>query len=182
MTCIVGITDGKKVYLAGDSAGVAGLDVSVRADKKVFKNKKFVMGFTSSFRMGDILKHRFVPPSVKKGMPLDKYMATDFVDAVRACFKKYAYGKLESGEQTGGTFLVGYKGRLFEIEDDFQVAEQVLPFASCGCGYYYAMGSMYNDYKSGKMLKDPEKTLERALEVASTFSGGVLPPFNFVTT
>ena len=36
MTCIVGIADGAKVWIGGDSAGVAGWSLTVRADEKVF--------------------------------------------------------------------------------------------------------------------------------------------------
>ncbi len=181
MTCIVGYVHENKVYLGGDSAGVSGLETTVRKDPKVFENKKFVMGFTSSFRMGDILKYRFTPPPIKKDMLLEKYMATDFVDSIRECFQKYAYGKIESGEQTGGTFLVGIKGRLFSVDSDFQVGENYLPFNACGCGQPYAYGSMYNDYLR-RDLDDPNSIIEKALKAAAEFSGGVLPPFIKVNT
>src|SRR5210317_543364 len=108
MTCVVGYCKDGKVYLGGDSAGVEDTDIVVRKDSKVFKNKKFAMGICGSFRMGDILRYRFVPPSVPKGMCIEKYMATDFIDACRDCFAKHAFGKMESGEQEGGNFLVGY--------------------------------------------------------------------------
>ena len=52
MTCIVGLIDGRRVWMGGDSAGVSGLDITVRADAKVFRNGDFLIGFTSSFRMG----------------------------------------------------------------------------------------------------------------------------------
>jgi hypothetical protein len=38
MTCIVGLVDKGDVYIGGDSAGVAGLSLSIRADEKVFGN------------------------------------------------------------------------------------------------------------------------------------------------
>ena len=37
MTCIAAIAEKGKVYIGGDSAGVAGLDLTIRADEKVFK-------------------------------------------------------------------------------------------------------------------------------------------------
>ena len=55
MTCIVGLIDGRRVWMGGDSAGVSGLDITVRADAKVFRNGDFLIGFTSSFRMGQLL-------------------------------------------------------------------------------------------------------------------------------
>jgi len=57
MTCIVGLIDkeSKKIYMGGDSAGVANYSLSVRKDPKVFKRYGFIFGFTSSFRMGQLL-------------------------------------------------------------------------------------------------------------------------------
>jgi len=42
MTCIVGIKTRKKVFIGGDSAGVAGSSICNRLDKKVFSNGEFI--------------------------------------------------------------------------------------------------------------------------------------------
>jgi hypothetical protein len=55
MTCIVGLRQGGKVFIGGDSAGISGWDVTVRADPKVFLSGPYAMGFTSSFRLGQLL-------------------------------------------------------------------------------------------------------------------------------
>ena len=44
MTCIVGLVHEGVVYIGGDSAGVAGLSLTVRADEKVFRNSDFFDG------------------------------------------------------------------------------------------------------------------------------------------
>lgn len=95
MTCIVGIAHEGKVYLGGDSAGVAGLDITKRKDVKVFQNDEFVMGFTSSFRMGQILHYSFTPPkvAVEDADDLMAYMVRKFVPAVRAIFKSEGYAR-----------------------------------------------------------------------------------------
>lgn len=59
MTCIVGLVENNKVYIGGDSAGVAGLSLMKRADEKVFKKDEFIFGFTSSFRMGQLIGGNF---------------------------------------------------------------------------------------------------------------------------
>ena len=38
MTCIVGLVHEGVVYIGGDSAGVGGMSLTVRADEKVFQN------------------------------------------------------------------------------------------------------------------------------------------------
>jgi ATP-dependent protease HslVU (ClpYQ) peptidase subunit len=47
MTCIAGVAHEGKVWIGGDSAGVGGYDLTVRADAKVFTNGEFLFGFTS---------------------------------------------------------------------------------------------------------------------------------------
>lgn len=178
MTCIVGIAHKGKVYLGGDSAGVSGLDITVRKDKKVFQNGEFVMGFTSSFRMGQILQYTFTPPEVEiEDDDLMAYMVRKFIPAVRKTFKEEGYAAIESNREKGGCFLVGVRGRLFQIDSDFQVGEHLNGMAAVGCGESYAYGSLFAQRDT--KMDAPEK-LENALEAAAFFSGGVVAPFNFV--
>lgn len=57
MTCIVGITDGRTVTVGGDSAGSDGWHVAVLSDSKVFQVGPYLMGFTTSYRMGQLLRY-----------------------------------------------------------------------------------------------------------------------------
>jgi ATP-dependent protease HslVU (ClpYQ) peptidase subunit len=173
MTCIVGLVHDGKVYMGGDSAGVAGYDLTVRADEKVFTNGEFIMGFTSSFRMGQLLRYKFKPPYHMPGVPTDEYMVTSFVDEVRKCLREGGYARNNNGEESGGTFLVGYKGELFVIHDDYQVAKVVDGFAAVGCGYQVARGALFAT--SPGLL--PEDRVKKALEAAERFSAGVRGPF-----
>src|SRR6476620_5754324 len=121
MTCIAGLVHNGNVYIGGDSAGVAGYALTVRADEKVFQNGDFLMGFTTSFRMGQLLRFKFKAPYHKSEMDTYEYMVTEFVDAVRQCLKDGGYAQIKHGEETGGSFLVGYRGELFAIDGDYQV-------------------------------------------------------------
>ena len=58
------------MYIGGDRAGVAGLSLTVRADEKVFQNGEFLMGFTTSFRMGQLLRYSLKPPPPPAGIPM----------------------------------------------------------------------------------------------------------------
>ena len=44
MTCIVGLRHEGKAWIGGDSAGVGGLELTVRRDPKVFKNGPMLFG------------------------------------------------------------------------------------------------------------------------------------------
>jgi len=177
MTCIVGLVHGGKVHIGGDSAGVAGLDLTVRSDAKVFENDGFVFGFTTSFRMGNLLQHALTPPRRHPDDDVHKFMVTDFINAVRACLKDGGFSKKENNVEEGGTFLVGYAGRLFYIDEDFQVGETASGYAACGCGNSIALGALY-----ASEGMSPKKRVRQALKAAEQFSAGVRGPFNIVST
>jgi ATP-dependent protease HslVU (ClpYQ) peptidase subunit len=172
MTCIVGLVEKDAVYIGGDSAGVGGLDITVRAQSKVFQNGPFLMGYTSSFRMGQLLQYAFDPPVRTVSQDVYGYMVTTFADAVRECLKGGGYARKDNDVEAGGTFLVAYEGRLFTIEDDYQVYETADGFNAVGCGADYALGSMH---VTGYM--NPEGRIRMALETSAHFSAGVRGPF-----
>jgi ATP-dependent protease HslVU (ClpYQ) peptidase subunit len=149
MTCIVGIIDKKtnKVYMGGDSAGVGGrLDIRIRKDPKVFIRGPFIIGFTTSFRMGQLLMsdERFSIRQQKNDEPDYDYMVSAFIPAVQSIFRKGGWINEKEKVLKGGTFLVGYKGRLYCVDTDFQVSEDIDDFNSCGSGEDYALGSLYS--------------------------------------
>jgi ATP-dependent protease HslVU (ClpYQ) peptidase subunit len=87
--------------------------------------------------------------------------------------KKGGFAKKESEVETGGVFLVGYAGRLFKIEGDYQVAETSDGYFACGCGESYALGALY----ATKKLK-PRDRIRIALQAAESHSSGVRAPFH----
>jgi ATP-dependent protease HslVU (ClpYQ) peptidase subunit len=172
MTCIVGLIDGNRVWMGGDSAGVSGLDITVRADTKVFRNGEYLIGFTSSFRMGQLLAFRLKPPPRPEGMDIFRFMVTDFVDAVRSCLKDGGFAQRSNDAEQGGSFLVAYQGRLFSIQSDYQVCETVRGFHAIGCGADYALGSL-----ASTAGQPAESRVRRALECAELLNAGVRAPF-----
>lgn len=173
MTCIIGLVDKGDVYIGGDSAGVAGLSLSIRKDEKVFGNGPFILGFTSSFRMGQLLRYKFSPPAQTVHQDDMEYMVTSFVDACRSCFSQNGFGDKDA--TWGGKFLVGYKGFLYTIDSDYQVGKLHIAFDALGCGADIALGALYATENL-----DPEKRITLALQAASTFSAGVAPPFTIL--
>lgn len=173
MTCIVGLVHDGDVYLGGDSAGVAGLDVTVRADRKVVRNGDFLFGFTTSFRMGQLLGFRLSPPARAPEADIFRFMVVDFIDAVRGCLKDGGYAQRVNDIESGGNFLVAYEGRLFQICSDYQVGEVPHGFDAVGCGANFALGSL-----ASTEGMDPYARVLKALEVAEEFSGGVRAPFH----
>jgi ATP-dependent protease HslVU (ClpYQ) peptidase subunit len=175
MTCIVGYVDKDGVYIGGDSASVSQEDLSynIISDEKVFSKGDFIFGFSTSFRMGQLLRYKLRVPTHPKGMDNTQYMVTLFIDAVKKCFEDNDYVDMMTDD--GGCFMVGYKGGLYVILSDYQVAQPKENFAALGCGEAFALGAMY-----ASVEKEPIKKIEIALNASVAFSMGVKPPFKFI--
>lgn len=179
MTCVIAIKDDGVVYMGADSAGGDLYTIRTRIDPKVHKVGEFMFGFTTSFRMGQLLAHAFKAPDRDPRVATEKFMATSFVDAVRDCLKAGGYAKKDSEVEHGGTFLVAYEGRVFTVYDDYQVAEGALPYEAVGCGTDMAMGSLFSTQDSSMT---PSARIDLALRAAEAFSCGVRGPFIQMTS
>lgn len=172
MTCIVAITDGTVVTMGADSAGISGYSLVLRKDPKIYKVGEFLFGFTDSYRMGQLLGYKFTPPE-NLCSTIEEYMCTTFIDALRMVLGVGGYTTINNNSESAGTFLVGYRGRIFKICSDFQVEENVLPYNACGCGQDIALGSLYSS--SDLLMMHGRVTI--ALEAAQALSAGVRAPF-----
>lgn len=175
MTCIAGVADGSGVWIGGDSAGVSGWLSHVRADAKVFERGPFLMGFTTSFRMGQLLRYGLDVPNHPEGMDDAEFLSTVFVDAVRRCLKDGGFAKRESEVESGGIFLLGYRGRLWRVDSDYQVVETEEGVDAVGSGNEVALGALW-----ATAADDPEDRIWTALEAAAHYNMGVRAPFTVV--
>jgi ATP-dependent protease HslVU (ClpYQ) peptidase subunit len=176
MTCIVGIVEKEKVYIGGDSAGTAGYVQIKRKDPKVFIRGEFIIGYTSSFRMGQLLMFddRFRIREQKENENNFEYMVNAFIPAIQELFNDGGYLKINNNIKEGGCFLVGYKNNLYRIESDFQVGESIENYSSVGCGEEIALGSLFT---SKDLDISPEEKIIKALEASAYYSTGVAAPF-----
>ena len=173
MTCIVGVVHVGRAWVGGDSAGSGGNTTTIRADAKIFANGPFLFGFTSSFRMGQLLRYALVPPPPPSDPAvLDRFMSTTFVDAVRAALKDGGYASKSSEQESGGCFLVALGGRLWSVQSDYQVAAPADGYASVGSGAEVALGALHATVGRG-----PEERIGAALAAAAYHTSYVRAPF-----
>jgi ATP-dependent protease HslVU (ClpYQ) peptidase subunit len=180
MTCIVGVVDKDMIVMGGDSAGVSDhYSLNTRADRKVFVKEGYLFGFTTSFRMGQLLRYAMVIPARKPNEDLDQFMCGPFIDSVRSCLTAGGWSeRKDTTREVGGTFLVGHAGRLFCVEGDYQVAESTCGFNAIGCGFALALGAMA---ATREAIYSPQERVELALKAAEEFSAGVRGPFHTET-
>lgn len=173
MTCIVGVEHAGGVIIGGDSAGTAGTSMTIRADQKVFRNGPYLFGFTSSFRMGQLLRHALKPPA-PPSRDIDAFMVTTFIDSVRDALKEGGYVSTQNGVETSGTFMVGVIGKLFTIHSDNQVSRSRSGYDAIGCGDNLALGSMHT---TRALHLAPRQRIRLALMAASEHNAAVAAPF-----
>ena len=165
MTVIVAMVHEGKVYMGGDHLGSDGfVKTEFVKNDKVFKNGDFLIGYTSSFRMGQILQYSWSTPTRQEGVSDDVYFYKHVMDSFRACFKENEYGEKKDEDWNFGEYLVGWKGRLFLVQNS--VALEHEKFASVGSGCYHALGAI-KALRMTQPYTNPEYVLEVALEVAS---------------
>ena len=152
-----------------------------RKEPKCFKVGQYAIAFTDSFRMGQILQYSWTPPKytpTKTNSGLDKFMRTKFIDSVKVAFKDGGYGSIgsSSDEDTGGIFIVGLEGRIFTIDEDFHVGENVVNYMAEGSGGQIALGALY----ATKNQKNPKLRIKAALEAATEFNMSVAGPYTYI--
>lgn len=167
MSVVVGIIRKGKVYMAADSLSSSeDGDKRLRADKKIYRNKGYLIGFTGSPRAGQILSPRYWTP------PTSIY---DFPDAIREHYKeKGCMICTEGSDAAGVNLMVGHKGNIYEILIDFQLVELIEPYSAVGAGKCHALGALHMAHEYGLFeTEKPEKILEYAVRAAEYFCSSV---------
>lgn len=175
MTCIIAMEHEEKVYMGCDSAASSGWNNRPTVLPKVFQVGDFLIGYTSSFRMGQLLQYHLKVREREEESSM-RYMVTGFVPAMRECLKEGGYAKVENNQEEIGFFLVGYQGRVYTIADDMQVNRYQDGMSAVGCGANYALATLATLQDMDEKL-DPEKAIMKSLEIAGRFSNGVSGPY-----
>lgn len=179
MTVIVGLPYKGRVYLGGDSAATSGWHSRLHLiESKVWEQGGCVFGLTGGCREAQIIQHRLPVPERKDGVDVLRWLAVDFVDALRQARKDSGHDeKLTTGPEVGCHFMMGVKGRLFVLFNDYSFVEQPHGYA-IGSGGDLAIGSLHT---SRLLMKQPTKRIAAALQAAA-YNNTCAPPFTYVNT
>lgn len=180
MTCVIAISDGRSLVFAADSAAsnlktgeIYNLD-----NEKIFCCGPWLVGHTTSYRLGQVLRHRVLWPSPPAEVEdLEGFIVGEVVDAVRKGLRAAGASKRLQSAENGGTFLLGYGGKIFGIADDYSVVRLPNHFAAIGHGRFLAYGALHALKESGLPL---EERCRIALEAAATYDTTVRGPFTYL--
>jgi len=163
MTCVIGLIRNGHIYMGSDSLSLDGWHRVRTPHKKIFRKGDMLIGTAGNQRISDIIEYNLVLPDEAAG----DYLGAVFIPALRACIDEHG-GKIEDS-----TLLIGYKGELFFVGEDFSFLE-VGSYEAIGAGAKYALGYMY---AMEKTCLSPERLITKALECAAWFSASCAGPF-----
>lgn len=168
MTCIAAIVDGNGVgHIACDSLGSDGYTKGVYVNQKIFSLGSMLIGFTGSYRQGQLLQYRLRLPAINVGQPVEDWLHLDFIDAVREVFSTNGVMHIEDNLERACPFLAVFGGRIFLIQGDLSILESTDPFQSVGSGEDYARATMNAAINHG--VTDPREILAEAIEAAAKY-------------
>jgi 20S proteasome alpha/beta subunit len=181
MTCIVGITDGKRIVMGADSAGSSpdNPEIYDTATSKLWKTGEYVIGICGSYRAGQLARWEMnwpEPPEVT-GPELESFMVRVVVASLRQTLQNAAFTSPEERSRVA-QFLVGVRGTLFSIGGDFSAVSMRPPWMAIGSGRFAAYGALQI---LGGLELELEDKVRRALAAAATQTANVREPFHVLS-
>jgi hypothetical protein len=184
MSCVAGLVHKGKVYLGGDSAAT-GDDWSLtrRADPKVFQKGDLLIGCTGSLRITQLLRLYFIAPDLfefheyPEEIVIERYITWTIVGALQTFLKSY---QISREEWKGVNYLIGYRGRLFAIYEDWQVEESVTGYNAIGAAAPVALGALHMALDVTKPEITPINLVLSVLQAAEEHHASVRNPFTIL--
>lgn len=181
MSVVASLIQNGRVHMAADSAMSDDSMIHVAREPKIFAWKNYLFGVTGSIRVLNIVHALFEPPGNTRGDDYF-YVVSDLTGALRKLFDREGV-ELEGDASADSSkhdfsMLIGYKGRVFVVDDSFQVTEPVSYYFAIGGGADYAMGAL----EVLSPFRWPAETkLKRAIDSACAWSTACRGPVVFET-
>jgi hypothetical protein len=135
-----------------------------------------LIGCSGSPRVAQLMQHVFeLPPCADSIEPM-QYLVGDFADALRECLKEHGALVETDGANANAKSthcIVGYRQRLFYMDDDFNFYEPDFDFEATGTGCEVACGALH-----ATQGMEGERRVRAALGAAADMITTVCPPFH----
>lgn len=180
MTCIIGLEHQGKVYIGCDSISLNGWAKDITAVKKVFRKGDMLIGIAGNPRQMQILQYFVMDMPHPASMTDEEYLVRTIVEQARVAFRQCGFTETDNGRETGASFLIGYRGKLYSVENGFQLCRSARGYTAMGVGDDFALGALQALMSEDEYMVQslpPEILLRRSLEVAGELSSGVCGPY-----
>lgn len=176
MSCVVAMTNGKTVWMGGDSAVTDNETVTIVNNRKVVLVGDILLGHVGGLRPGQVIEHTKSLQRKRGNKPVDQYVY-EWLEAARSQVIKVCPFDSEDEEDLGTqdpdvTFLLGHAGRIYLVDRSWTLIDVAATYFAIGLGAPFAMGALT------QLANQPEEDAVRtALEVSALFCPSVAAPF-----
>ncbi len=192
MTVVVWVVEKNwRIHMWGDLRGSADEDIAQYTTPKVFKKWDVLFGFAGSFRVADVLQYvlKDVPKEEKayenpeisedlesqdtellrKYLDCKSYIVEFLIPAIKKVLKEEEVIAKHKDwtPKLLSDLLIGYGNKLFMIQDDFSVLENVNWFEAIGAWRPQAIWNITNPKRHWwKITTKPQEKIRAAIEAA----------------
>lgn len=159
MTIIVGIEYDGGAFLGSDASISSEDYISSISGTKLITKKRLIFAYTGHFRPAQVIEKIWKPPEYS-GVKTDEYLYKRLIPSLQAVFEKHKVTER-------GSFLLGFRKKIYVIQDDFAIVRTSKSYYAEGTGESYALGSFHSTEGLGI---DPSLRAVLALEAACEFS------------
>ena len=174
MTCIIGLEHEGKVYIGCDSISLNGWAKDITAVKKVFRKGDMLIGIAGNPRQMQLIQYGTTIRPQPDQMGAEEWLVVEVIERIRETFKVKGFTENDNGRETGASFLIGYRGKLYSVENGFQLCRSARGYTVMGVGDDFALGAL--QVLVDTCVLEPVKFLTLALETAGILSSGVCGP------
>lgn len=182
MTSVIAVSDGKSVWLAGDSFCGDEKKKDICKSSKVYKIGPLGIGLCGMVRQ-ELILEKILRNLIEKQNVIVSHDWLKFELPDILCKEmKDRFGTVDkNGQATLGesAYMLAFDGVIYYLDDDFGIWDSQRSIAGIGAGKQYTLGAL-----KSMMLYCPNMTIEQkmknALEIAHEWSIWVEPPYTLV--
>jgi ATP-dependent protease HslVU (ClpYQ) peptidase subunit len=169
MTVIVALEEDGKVWMGSDSFIGDDSWRDVSDTPKHFIRGELLFGFAGDIHATQVVED-LVPPRHKAGE--DDY---GYLKRVSAAIRKL-HEKNKLTEKPDFSGLIGYRGKVYILFDDYGLHHSERGYAATGAGEQAACGALF-----AAKGREPKARILVALKAAATHSNAVCPPYRTIS-
>jgi len=174
------VDEQKSIHMGSDSLASDSHSQTVMTNPKLFMVGELLVGFAGSFRSAQVLQYQVPLPDRGELQEDMEYLITSFIPVVRHVFSENGLYiiDIDGAEKFDGEFILGYRGKIYRMQNDFSLLRAVDDFVSIGAGGEAASAVLYatKDLKMNALTR-----LETSLQSAAYQIVTVKGPFHYTS-